>query len=233
MSMNVTPLTCHGQAISCVQSGALSPDCARVVLCGTGLDDAMLRALRRADLPKSGFLLIFWETPDWDGALSPWKAVCGERTFAGNGKESLSFLTDALLPFVEKQYGLMPCPPRTFLAGYSLGGWFSLWAALESGRFGGAASCSGSLWFPGALDYLKAAEPPEGFAVYLSLGKKEPQSGPPLMRTVGAATKEAALILSAHPHVRRCRFVWENGTHFTEPNQRIIRALSDLLCDPV
>lgn len=194
----------------------------------------MLRALRRADLPKSGFLLIFWETPDWDGALSPWKAVCGERIFAGNGKESLSFLTDALLPFVERQYGLMPCPPRTFLAGYSLGGWFSLWAALESGRFGGAASCSGSLWFPGALDYLKTAEPPRRLCRL-----SQPWQKGTAKRTAFCGAPSVRLQRRRLPSFRRIHtcaaavLCGKTAPILPEPNQRIIRALSDLLCDPI
>jgi predicted alpha/beta superfamily hydrolase len=69
----------------------------------------------------------------------------------------------------------LPQPPSwRGVAGYSLSGLFALWALWQTDVFERAASASGSLWFPGFIDYARertmTATPD---AAYLSLGKKE------------------------------------------------------------
>ena len=41
---------------------------------------------------------------------------------------------------------------KLYLGGYSLAGFFSLWAAYQTDRFAGVAAVSPSVWFPGWMD---------------------------------------------------------------------------------
>lgn len=220
----------NGQEISCAVCGNPEPQSMLLLLCGERPDTALLRALRQTFAQtNASFVLAGWEPASWDDGLSPWEALCGDRRFGGDGKTSLDFLTQQLLPALKARYDLSADPAHCGILGYSLAGWFALWAAGETGLFGKAASCSGSLWYPGALEYLQNARFPDGFRCYLSLGKKEPLSKNQWLGQVGHCTEKAAELLAAKPRVAHCRLVWENGTHFTEIPWRIARGVRALV----
>lgn len=159
--------------------------------------------------------LIAFLTPDWDRELSPWEASDGERCFAGEGGKTLSWLVKNA-PEIEREYG---CTARG-IGGYSLSGLFALWAFYESGIFGGAASCSGSLWFPDWDKYAETHRAESPSAVYLSLGVKEEKTKNALMSSVGDRTRRQAELLALDPLVKERELVWHGGGHFTQPDVR-------------
>lgn len=97
-----------------------------------------------------------------------------------------------------------------YLCGYSLGGLFALYAdALwDEPRLCGAASCSGSTWFPGWLEFQRL-HPLRG-RIFLSLGGKEKNSPDPLMAQVEQTTMEVKRLGRSVPRRSRRRFLFTN-----------------------
>ena len=108
---------------------------------------------------------------------TPWPLQASETMpmdFEGKAEEHLSFISTHVIPFCESEYGLASSAEKRVIGGYSLGGLFSLYAAVNTDFFGTVLSCSSSLWYPGFLDYLKehpfkAAHP----KLYMSVGDQE------------------------------------------------------------
>ena len=157
--------------------------------------------------------LRLFRVQDWNSELSPWSApaVFKGQDFAGNGDETI----ERLKPLINED---------TYLIGYSLAGLFALYAATKV-PVKGVASVSGSLWYPGFLEYLKE-HPVQTGHVYLSLGDKEKHSKNPLMATVEDCTKEASKIIGAYADTV---FEMNEGNHFQNAEERIIKALNSLL----
>lgn len=169
---------------------------------------------------KLSYNLIAFEPEDWNADFSPWAApaVFGKEDFSGKAMETGEWLTKVCIPQVE---GTKKPEERVrFIAGYSLAGLFALWIFLESGLFLGAASCSGSLWYPGFLDYIRKAKMPENSIVYLSLGTKEEKTKNPVMAAVGSVTREIAELLEKKPEIADSILEWNPGGHFQEPLER-------------
>lgn len=108
---------------------------------------------------------------------TPWPLQASETMpmdFEGKAEEHLSFISTHVIPFCESEYGLASSAEKRVIGGYSLGGLFSLYAAVNTDLFGTVLSCSSSLWYPDFLDYLKehpfkAAHP----KLYMSVGDQE------------------------------------------------------------
>lgn len=167
------------------------------------------------EMPADAFL--FLEDLDWNRDLSPWpekRAFKGGEDFAGGADA----LLEALLQVLD-QANLPEMP--VYLAGYSLAGLFALYACTRTDRFAGAASCSGSLWYPGFIEYLKRSEL-HGDQIYLSLGDQESRSKSPLLSKVGECTEEAHELLSAG---RKTAFEWNPGNHFQQETERLLKGL--------
>ncbi len=168
---------------------------------------------------------------DWNRELSPWQcdAITREsEPFGGEAKAFLAELEDAIAPSVEA--GLDAKPRYRALAGYSLAGLFALWAATQTGAFARMASVSGSLWFPGFVDYLEQhgfTEQPQ--RVYLSLGKKEHKTPNRMMRNVLTVTQNIEQYVQDQniPNV----FELNPGNHFYEPTLRCARGITWLLSE--
>lgn len=125
----------------------------------------------------------------------------------------------------------MDCPgpwPGAASRGTRLRGSLALWSLWETPAFSRVASVSGSLWFPGLLDWCAgrplAASPD---VAYLSLGKKEHKTPNRMMRGVlgrnawfrGAASRaRVETTLELNP-----------GNHFCEPDARTARGIAWLL----
>ena len=160
---------------------------------------------------------------DWDRDYSPWAAeISGGRKFSGGADRLLQFLPEFTAE-LERRYGGFS---EVYLCGYSLGGLFALYAAAlsEPGAISGAASCSGSMWFPGWTEFLKN-HPLHG-RVYLSVGGKEKNSPDPLMASVEEKTNEVKRIAERTAQVS---FVHEAGGHFSRIPQRICRGIIELM----
>lgn len=155
---------------------------------------------------------------DWFRDLSPWNSppVFQNIPF-GNGapdtlREILKLVSDP-----EKQY---------FIGGYSMGGLFALWAALQTDVFAGVAAVSPSVWFPGFIDYA-SSRPFRAKQVYLSLGDREEKTRNQVMATVGNRIRELHECLVSHDIP--CCLEWNEGNHFRDPDLRTAKGFAWLL----
>ncbi len=112
---------------------------------------------------------------DWNADLSPWAippVFRNDESFTGGADAYLETLTGEIIPTIIGELGSEPA--YIALAGYSLAGLFAVYAMYRTDRFARIASASGSMWFPGFMDFVKTHKPaafPE--KLYLSLGDKE------------------------------------------------------------
>lgn len=141
----------------------------------------------------------------------------------------LEWLTNSCIPFIYDEYHLNRLETVNLIGGYSLAGLFSLWAFHETKIFKGVASCSGSLWFPDMIDYVKAKMIPENSFIYLSLGTKEEKTKNPVMATVGDTTRSINTWYQANSKVYATTLEWNSGNHFTQPVLRITKGFTWLL----
>lgn len=159
---------------------------------------------------------------DWDRDYSPWRAECSGRVFSGGADRLLELLPE-FTRALEQRYVQFD---RIFLCGYSLGGLFALYSAAlwQEPRLCGAASCSGSMWYPGWTEFLRG----HGLRgrIFLSLGGKEKNSPDPLMASVEEKTAEVRRIAGK---TARVVFVNEPGGHFSRVPQRLFRGISELV----
>ena len=162
---------------------------------------------------------------DWNQDLSPWEAppVFGSEGFGGGAAETLEAVLSDVVPQIRTQAG---AEAKLLLGGYSLAGLFAVWAACRTDVFRGIASASGSLWFPGFLDFVKG-HPLQAEAVYLSLGDKEEKTRNPVMRTVGDCVRAAYAYLSENG--MRTVLEWNPGNHFKEPDLRMAKGFAWLI----
>ncbi len=181
----------------------------------------------------------------------------GKQEFSGKAGETLRWITDEAIPYLEKlrnreiTAGNGDCDPKNiagngdcdrknmagsgmkvYIGGYSLAGLFSLWAFYETGIFSGVASCSGSLWYPGFMDYAKEMEQEvekrEKAFVYLSLGSREDKTKHPLRQQVKTCTESLYRSLEETDGIK-VFFEWNPGNHFTEPEVRLIKGFRWLI----
>lgn len=170
--------------------------------------------------------LAAFEVRDWNADFSPWPApaVFGCEDFAGQALKTLEWLKKAFIPAVEGDQSAV-----RGIAGYSLAGLFSLWAFYESGLFQGAASCSGSLWYPGWMEYVQSRETPARSCIYLSLGEKEEKTRNRAMACVGDRTRWMHQHLAQDKGVRHQELQWHPGGHFSEPDVRLAKGMAWLI----
>lgn len=157
---------------------------------------------------------------DWNNQLSPWPAVCDGTEFGGQGRETLDWITDTLIPSLRETH---PESGKVFIAGYSLAGLFALWAQYETGMFDGAASCSGSLWYPGWEEYMHNTPAKSSSHIYLSLGGKEKNSKSQRISRVEARTRMQLEILKK-ANVD-CTLEMNPGGHFSNPALRVAKGM--------
>ncbi len=182
---------------------------------------------RELDCPP--FTLVAIGGLDWNRELSPWACdgtVHDADPFGGQAAGFLDELLNRITPKVELS---LPQPPAwRGIAGYSLAGLFSLWALWQTDAFDRAASASGSLWFPGFIDYAhKHTMPNAPDAAYLSLGKKEAKTPNRMMRHVLDDTRamEALLVERGIPTTLELN----PGNHFAQTDLRMARGIHWIL----
>lgn len=176
-------------------------------------------------LSDADFVLIAFETENWNDDLSPWSAPAafGSEAFGGNAAKTLETLKNEIIPTVENEIGT---PERRFIGGYSLSGLFALWCCCESDLFDGAASCSGSLWFPCFDEYIESRPVPSG-KFYFSLGDKEARTKNKVMSTVEDMTLKIYNIFNeANPD---CKLESNSGGHFRDCALRLAKGVVFLI----
>ena len=176
------------------------------------------------------YTLIVFEVDDWNAQLSPWqaRAAFGDEALAGKGADTLAWLTGRCIPLLCEE-GVISLEASQYIAGYSLSGLFALWALMESSVFSGAASCSGSLWVDGWMDYVKGKELACDARIYLSLGSREALTKNPMLAAVGSCTKETYECLKSKQRVKKAVLQWNKGGHFSDTAKRLAKGIVWLL----
>ncbi|QJC50328.1 alpha/beta hydrolase [Paenibacillus albicereus] len=151
---------------------------------------------------------------------TPWPAAAvapGRPGFGGAGRAYVDELADRIKPALDAHLRTMPEPEHTGIGGGSLGGLIALFAAYwRPDAFGSAAAISPSLWYEGALDYIRREAAPDGrLRLYLSVGTAEGSLKTNRQRGMAASVPEAARILLAKGFPpQRLRLELEpGGTH--------------------
>lgn len=182
--------------------------------------------------PVSGFTLAAFRVNDWNTDLSPWEAapVFGDAGFGSGAEDTLKYILESLIPELIG-YGTSTGTEHNtelYLGGYSLAGFFSLWAAYQTDCFARVAAASPSVWFPGWMDF--AREHSIGAPrVYLSLGDKEERTRNPVMRTVGDNIRSQLELLESDAGCNACTLEMNQGNHFREPDLRTAKGFAWLL----
>ena len=175
------------------------------------------------------FTLIAIGSLNWNRELSPWGCDGTVRDAEPFGGQASGFLDELLNWIIPEAESSLPQPPTwRGIAGYSLAGLFALWSLWQTDAFGRAASASGSLWFPGFIDYAREhtmSNTPD--AVYLSLGKKETKTPNRMMRHVLDDTRamEELLINRGIPTTLELN----PGNHFAQTDLRMARGIHWIL----
>lgn len=171
------------------------------------------------------FTLVGIGSLNWNRELSPWVCDGTVRDAEPFGGQAAGFLDELLKQIIPEAESSLPQPPTwRGVAGYSLAGLFALWALWQTDVFERAASASGSLWFPGFIDYAHEhamAVTPD--AVYLSLGKKETKTPNRMMRHVLDDTRAMETLLVERGILTTLEL--NPGNHFAQTDLRMARGI--------
>lgn len=184
---------------------------------------------RCKELGAKDFVLVSVGIEKWNEDMSPWKAepvMKGGEAFAGGADRYLKEMILDILPEVEKE---LPAKPLYYaLAGYSLGGLFALYSVYHTDIFAKIASASGSLWFPGFVEYAAEHKIKANVkSVYISLGKLESKTRNPILSKVDINTKQ----LVERYRAEGIDVVYEenNGNHFCQPELRMAKGIAQMI----
>lgn len=177
----------------------------------------------------SGFNLVTISGLHWNQELSPWPVetvVSRDDRFEGQADQWLPVLTGEVVPQVEH---LLDAPLAwRCLAGYSLAGLFAVWTAFQTDLFTRILSASGSMWYPGWLEFARDHElavPLQG--IYLSVGDKESTSRNAVLQTVDERTRQIADLMASRGIT--ATFELNPGNHFKNPPLRVVKGIKWLL----
>lgn len=165
---------------------------------------------------------------NWIRDLSPWKIPPiskNEPPFAGGADEYLTLLTERIIPTVEESVKKVSWRG---IAGYSLAGLFAVYSLYRTDLFTGAASVSGSLWFPKFKEFVLENEmKSRPDSLYFSLGNKEHKTRNPYMQTVRENTEQIEKYCRENG-VRTC-FEVNEGNHFQNEDLRTANGIAWIL----
>ena len=192
-------------------------------------ENGQLLLAAAGQLGIGGFNLVTISGLHWNQELSPWPietVVSKDDRFTGGADELLALLTTEIVPQVE---GLLDeSPAWRCLAGYSMGGLFAAYSSHRNALFSRILSASGSMWYPGWLEYAREhdfAGPVAG--VYLSVGDKESTSRNAVLQTVGERTRQVAELYALRGVP--VKFELNPGNHFKNPPLRVVKGIKWLL----
>ena len=190
--------------------------------------DSEVEEIRR--LSGRDFTLAAFRVDDWNADLSPWEAppVFGDEAFAGGAEATLRYVIEELI--TELTGAKSAVERKIYIGGYSLAGFFALWAVYQTDLFSGAAAASPSVWFPGWIEYA-GSHAVKAEKVYLSLGDKEEKTRNPVMRTVGDNIRKQYELLQADGSCKGCTLEMNQGNHFKEPDIRTAKGFAWLLSE--
>lgn len=180
------------------------------------------------ELGCDDFSLASIETLNWNDDMSPWDCLPlfkNEGACHGKARAQLNRLLSRIKPHVEEIVG---APAYSAIVGYSLAGLFAAWAVFQTGAFTRMASVSGSMWFPGFVEYADSRDIPATFErAYFSLGDRESHTPNPVLSTVGDRT--AYVVESFKEKGVETVFEWNRGNHFKAEALRTAKGIRWLL----
>lgn len=134
-------------------------------------------------------------TPWFANALS---AQRGYGDFGGKGNEYLALLAKECKPYIDRSYHTIKDREHTGIIGKSLGGLISLYCAyVYPDVFGKIGSISGSLWYEGFVEFMRAKTVPRpGLSIYMDVGSLEGTDKTSIQKETVARTKEAYSLLA-------------------------------------
>ncbi|MBR6204143.1 MAG: hypothetical protein IKQ60_03650 [Candidatus Methanomethylophilaceae archaeon] len=192
-----------------------------------GEGESILKAARSAT--EADFSMIAVSGLDWNRDMSPWEAppIYGsDPPFAGGASVYLQELTERTIPAAQEEAGL--CPEYAAIAGYSLAGLFAIFSLYRTDAFSRAASVSGSLWFPGIIDFVRrndVVRVPD--KVYMSLGDRESKVRNEALSKVEINSVQVRDTLAS----KGIDVVYETnpGNHFRDPEMRMAKGIARIL----
>jgi predicted alpha/beta superfamily hydrolase len=110
----------------------------------------------------------------------------------GEGDEYVDFLVKTLKPFIDKNYHTLKNKENTYIAGSSMGGLISLYAALKyPSVYGGAGIFSPAFWTASGIDSLTIVKSKKlNTRLFFYAGGKEGESMVPRMKKIEKEIKE-------------------------------------------
>ena len=177
--------------------------------------------------PALNFVLI--DSKNRVDDYTPWPLQSSEampKDFGGKAAEHLKFITTKVIPVCESEYGFASSADKRAIGGYSLGGLFSLYAAVNTDLFGTVLSCSSSLWYPDFLAYLKEhpfkAPHPK---LYMSVGDEEGLTASNLTKDQIPKTMAFKNWLEKKFQANDFKFILEEGNHGNNIPDRVGHAI--------
>lgn len=185
---------------------------------------AIKEELGKLRAPEANLVVI--SNLRWDDDLTPWpieRISQNDTPCQGKADEYLAYLLEKLLPSLEGKKGLKP--KARIIAGYSLGGLFALYAGFKTDRFASLVSASGSLWYPGFLDFARKNQfSPAVNSVYLSLGDKEKKTKNRILQPV----EDNTLAFRRFLEEKGIKTIFEmnHGNHFVDGERRMAKGIA-------
>lgn len=203
-------------------------DTAPLVILNTVMNEGQSVWKEVQKLNPPAFTLCAIGNLQWDCDMSPWAIppISKKDTPCSGGADKyLEVLCSKIIPAIKKS------PEYIALTGYSLAGLFALYSIYKTDMFLRVASASGSMWFPGFIDFVQNNEmknKPD--YIYLSLGNREKHSRNKILQTVEDNT------LLVYEFYKKqginTTFEYNSGNHFTQTTQRMAKGIYDVLSFP-
>lgn len=191
-----------------------------------GESDKVYQALCGMNCPS--FTLVAISGLKWEHDMAPWDIPPISEKAApctGGADNYLQLLTEEIVPQAEK---LVQGVSWRGLAGYSLAGLFAVYSLYQTSLFSRIASMSGSLWFPGLMEYITSHEMKKlPGHVYFSLGDLESRTKNPYLKTVRENTENIQGLYARYGI--DTFFQLNQGNHYKNAVQRTAAGISWIL----
>lgn len=172
---------------------------------------------------KTNLTIYAIEIEEWNDDLSLWEFTIDNKSFAGNASKTLEQIKNELYEKYKQD------KREIYILGYSLAGLFALWTLTQLESLAGVATCSGSLWYPHFLEYIRSEDIIRNIKnkrIYISLGNKEKRTKDKYMSQIENCTMEIKNILQNNNDVF---FEMNPGGHFFDLNGRLEKSIKWIL----
>lgn len=180
-------------------------------------------------ITKEEFSLLLVYNLNWNDDLSPYFAKSifdNAPDFKGEADNFLNYLTNTLISKVCNENEINPS--YFMLVGYSMSGLFSIYSLYKTNYFKKIGSVSGSLWYPGFLDFINKSKTVKNVStLYMSLGDKEKHTKNIYMKKVEENTLEIFELIKQE--FINAKFEFNTGNHFQDESLRIAKCIKYLL----